>query len=305
VNPDPAEAYTYPEPVAPGLKKRYWLHAALLLIALATTSFAGAAFAWAFSQNRPPLAEDFIPGLVLPFSLLQGLPYSITLLTILLAHELGHFLTCRYYGIDASLPYFIGVPTIIGTFGAFIRIRSAIPSRRQLFDVAVAGPLAGFAFIVPALGIGLAYSKIIPGVVNTGDVVFGTPLLIRALESLIFPGVPWTDICLHPVARAAWVGVLATALNLMPVGQLDGGHIVYALAARWHRPLTLSFIALLVPCGLLFSYTWLFWAVVLFLVARRHPMIYDNTPVGSGRTRLALLSLAIFVLSFSLTPIRI
>jgi len=281
------------------------LHVLLFLIALGTTTYAGAVFAVAFSQNRPPSAEDFMPDLSLAFSFAAGLPYSLTLLTILLAHELGHFLTCRYYGIDASPPYFIGVPTIIGTFGAFIRIRSAIPSRRQLFDVAVAGPLAGFAFLVPALGVGLAYSKIIPGIANSGDVIFGTPLLIRLLESLIFPGVPWTHIYLHPVARAAWVGILATALNLMPIGQLDGGHIVYALASRWHKGLTLVFIAVLIPCGLLFSYTWLFWAVVLFFLPRRHPLVYDTTPVGAGRTRLALLSLAIFVLCFSLVPIRI
>ncbi|MBC8166892.1 MAG: site-2 protease family protein, partial [Bryobacteraceae bacterium] len=204
-------------------KDRYWLHILLLLLALATTTYAGAAFAWSFNQNRPVSAEDFVPLLRPQFPLLAGLPYSLTLLIVLLAHEFGHYFACRFHGISASLPFFLGVPTIIGTFGAFIRIRSAIESRKQLFDVGIAGPLAGFAFIVPALGIGLAYSKVIPGIASTGDVVFGIPLLVRGLEALIFPGVPASDIYLHPIARAAWVGVLATALNLMPIGQLDGG----------------------------------------------------------------------------------
>ena len=305
MNPGTAEPYTVLDLPLTRSKDRYWLHILLLLIAFATTTFAGAAFAWSFSQNRPVSAEDFVPTLVLQFPLVAGLPYSVTLLGILLAHEMGHYLACRYYGIDASLPYFLGVPTIIGTFGAFIRIRSPIPTKKQLFDVGIAGPLAGFAFVLPALGIGLAYSKVIPGIANTGDVVFGIPLLLRALEYVIFPGVSPSDIYLHPLARAAWVGVLATALNLMPIGQLDGGHILYALAGRWHRKLTYLFIALLIPCGLLFSWTWLFWAAVLFLLARRHPRIYDSTPVDRGRLKLGLLALIIFIISFTLTPIRI
>ncbi|MBC8166934.1 MAG: site-2 protease family protein [Bryobacteraceae bacterium] len=227
------------------------------------------------------------------------------MLTVLLAHEMGHYLACLYYGIDASLPYFLGVPTLIGTFGAFIRIRSAIPDKKQLFDVGIAGPLAGFAFVMPLMAIGLAYSKVIPGIAQAGDIVFGTPLLLRGMEMLIFPGVPESDIYLHPMARAAWVGVLATALNLMPVGQLDGGHILYALAERWHRPLSMFFILLLIPLGLIFSWTWLFWAVVLFLLARKHPRIFDPAVLGSGRKKLGLLAVLIFVISFSPTPIQI
>lgn len=306
MNSDAGELYDFQDARTPKQKQRYWLHILLLLVAFLTTTAAGAAFAWEFTQNRPVLAEDFVPGFgpdALPF--LAGLPYSITLLTILMAHELGHYLACRYYGVEASLPYFIGVPTLIGTFGAFIRIQSPIPTRKQLFDIGVAGPLAGFAFVLPALAIGIAYSKVNPGIAVSGDVVFGTPLLLHGLQALIFPGVPATDISLHPVARAAWVGMLATALNLMPIGQLDGGHLVYALAGRWHRRLTLFFIGLLIPCGLLFSWTWLFWAVVLFLIARRHPRIYDESSVGSGRTQLAMLALLILIGSFSLSPISI
>lgn len=285
-------------------RDRYWLHILLLILAFASTTWAGAAFAWGFDQNRPPSVEDFIPGFSPQFPLSAGLPYSLTLLTILLAHEFGHYFACRFYGIDATLPFFLPVPTIIGTFGAFIRIRSAIASRKELFDVGIAGPLAGFAFVVPALAIGIAWSKVIPGVADTGDVVFGTPLILRLLEAAIFPGIPPSDIYLHPVARGAWVGVLATALNLMPIGQLDGGHLVYALTSgKWHKRLTYFFIACLIPLGVLYSWTWLFWAAVLAIVARKHPTIYDEEPVGPRRTALGILALAVFVLSFSLTPI--
>ena len=292
-------------PSIPPVRDRYWLHVLLFLIALLTTTGAGAAFSGSFAENRPLLFDDFFLDFTSPSLWLRGLPYSLTLLTILLAHEMGHYLACRYYGISASLPYFIGVPTLIGTLGAFIRIRSAIFSRRQLFDIGIAGPLAGFAFILPALAIGLAYSKVIPGIVAQGEFVFGTPLLVRALEMAIFPGVPSGDIYMHPVARAAWFGVLATALNLMPIGQLDGGHILYSVAGSWHRPLTRFFILVLFAMGIFFSYAWLVWAVLLFLLARRHPRIYDERNVGAGRLRLAVLSLLIFLVSFSVVPIRI
>ncbi len=197
------------------------------------------------------------------------------------------------------------MPTLIGTLGAFIRIRSAIFSKRQLFDVGIAGPLAGFAFVIPALGIGLALSRVVPGVAVQGDFEFGTPLILRTLEALVFPGTPVSDIQLHPIARAAWFGVLATALNLMPIGQLDGGHILYSLFGPLHRPLTYLFILILIPLGLLFSYSWLLWAFLLLLFARRHPRIYDEAPLGPGRKRLALLALIIFIGSFSVTPIRV
>lgn len=305
MNPGAPEPSFVPERYLRRGHDRYWLHLLLLLIAFATTTWAGAAFSRSFQQNQPIQVEDFVPTLRPAFPIASGLPYSLTLLMILLAHEFGHYFACRYYGIDASLPYFLGVPTVIGTFGAFIRIRSPILSRRQLFDIGIAGPLAGFAFVIPAMAIGLAWSRVIPGIANTGEVVFGTPLILRGLEALIFPGVPSADIYLHPVARAAWVGVMATALNLMPVGQLDGGHILFATAERYHRPMTWVFIAFLIPCGLIYSWTWLVWAALLTFVARRHPRVYDHTPVGSGRNRLGFVSLFIFVLSFSLTPVQI
>jgi membrane-associated protease RseP (regulator of RpoE activity) len=291
-------------------RERYWLHALLLFLTFFTTTTVGARMAYNFDRNRPSFLEDDLFGvlsgfgraLTHPLELLQGLPFSLTLLTILMAHEMGHYLTCRYYKIDASLPYFLPAPSLIGTLGAFIRIRSAIYYKRQLFDVGIAGPIAGFVFVIPALAIGLAFSKVIPGIGTQGDLVFSTPGILRSLEALIFPGVPVTDIYLHPVARAAWVGIFATALNLLPIGQLDGGHILYAFIGDRHRLLSKIFVALLVPMGY-FSISWLLWAVLLFFFGLKHPRIYDSAEMGRGRIKLGWLALVMFLVCFSLSPI--
>jgi membrane-associated protease RseP (regulator of RpoE activity) len=285
-----------------------WRHILLFLLTLLSTTAVGARLAFNFEQNRPTYIDDLwvaIFSVAHPSSLLQGLPFSLTLLTILLAHEMGHYLTCRYYHIDASLPYFLPAPTLIGTFGAFIRIRSAIPSKRQLFDVGIAGPLAGFLFVVPSLAIGLAYSKIIPGIAVQGDFVFGTPGIMRLFESWIMPGVSPADILVHPIARAAWAGVLATALNLMPIGQLDGGHILYSFVGERHKILTRLFVFALLPLGYFSdSWSWIFWAALIFFFGMKHPRLYDRSSLGGGRVQLAVLALVIFVLCFSPAPVR-
>jgi membrane-associated protease RseP (regulator of RpoE activity) len=235
---------------------------------------------------------------------LHGLPFSLTLLTILMAHEMGHYLTARYYRVDVSLPYFLPAPTLIGTLGAFIRIRSAIYSKRALFDIGVAGPLAGFVTLLAPLAAGLSLSKVAPDVVHRGDLIFGNPLLLRLFELVWFPGVPAGDIYLHPVARAAWVGLLATALNLLPIGQLDGGHILYSFVGEKMRWLSRLFVALLVPMGFYFAYSWLVWAALLFFFGMRHPVIYDPYPIGRRRTWLGIAALVILILSFTLSPVR-
>ena len=239
-----------------------------------------------------------------PAILLEGLPFSLTLLTILLAHELGHYITCLRHGINASLPYFLPAPTLIGTFGAFIRIRSPIYTRRALFDVGVAGPIAGFAFVVPALVVGLLLSRVLPGAGTHGDFIFGTPLLLRLLEGVFFPGVSAADISLHPVARAAWVGILATALNLLPIGQLDGGHILYSFFGERHKLLSRMGVAALVPMGVFYYWGWLGWAVVLGFFGLRHPVICDTAELGSTRVWLGWFALVMFILCFTLAPIR-
>jgi membrane-associated protease RseP (regulator of RpoE activity) len=289
-------------------RPRWWLHIALIAATLVTTSVMGAGFAYSFRQNRPFDIMEALSGysrlLEHPGLLLDGLSFSVPLIVILLSHELGHYLTCLYYGIDASAPYFIPFPAPIGTFGAFIRIRAPIFSRRKLFDVAVAGPLAGFVALVPTLAIGVAYSKVIPGIADRGDLVFGVPAIVSLFERLVFPGVPSSDIYLHPLARAAWVGILATALNLLPIGQLDGGHILYAFLGDRARILSRILVIALIPLGLMYSFSWLFWAFFLFFFALRHPPIYDPTPLGSGRMKLGWVALIILILCFTVEPVR-
>ncbi len=289
-------------------KNRLWLHFLLLVLTLFTTTLVGAHMQYNFSHNLPffDIERDldiFTVGLRSPRLFVAGLPFSLTLLTILMAHELGHYLACLYYGVDATLPFFLPAPTpFTGTLGAFIRIRSAVQDKRVLFDIGIAGPLAGFLFLIPALGVGLAFSKVIPGINHQGTVQLGTPALEWVLQRVIFPGVPGADIYLHPVARAAWVGMFATALNLLPVGQLDGGHIVYALLGRSHKWITQTFLLALLPMGKLWN-GWWFWAVLLFFFARKHPPLYDYSEIGNRRVKLGVLALVVFLLCFSIAPI--
>lgn len=294
---------------APGLlearfRDRYWVHALLFAITLASTTTVGASMQMFFDRNLPfDLDHSFTMYPELwrhPSALLAGLPFSLTLLAILMAHELGHYLAALRHGVNASLPYFMPSP-VLGTFGAFIRVRSPICSKRALFDIGVAGPLAGFVFLLPALSIGLAFSKVIPGIANQGSLQFGIPSLEWLLGKLIFPGVAASDIYLHPAARAAWVGMLATALNLLPIGQLDGGHIVYAFFPRRHGVISVVLSLLLLPLGK-FWFGWLLWGLALLIFGRRHPMVYDSSELDRGRRKLALLALVVFLLCFTFVP---
>lgn len=289
-------------------RKRLWVHILLFLLTVFTTTALGSRLAFNFQHNLPAFDIEhdlnvFAQVFRDPSILLLGLPYSLTLMAILTAHEFGHWLACRYHRISASLPYFLPAPTFIGTFGAFIRFRSAVHSRRQLFDVGVAGPLAGFAFTIPAFGIGMALSKILPGIGTMGETQLGTPLIMKLVETWLFPGVAAQDIYLHPVARAAWVGLLATALNLLPVGQLDGGHLVYAYLGEGHRRVSLAVILLLLPLGFIY-WPWWFWAAVLFLLGRRHFTVFDTVPLDRDRKILLCVALAIFILSFIPAPVQ-
>lgn len=291
-------------------RPRYWLHFLLLALTLGSTTMVGAGLSEAFFTGQPFRVETDLRALAHalrdPGYVLSGLSFSLTLLTILLAHEMGHYVACVRYGVDASLPYFLPAPTLIGTLGAFIRIRSPIYSKRILFDIGIAGPLAGFVCLLPPLVAGVAMSRVQPGVAVQGDLVFGTPLIVRLLELLWFPGVASEDIALHPVARAAWAGLLATALNLLPIGQLDGGHIVYAFLGGRTKWFSRAMLVVLAVAAMFFSrypLPWLVWAALLLVFGMRHPVIYDPRPVGPARTRLAWLALAIFLVSFTLTPV--
>ena len=256
-----------------------------------------------------PSFDDFLHVYFLalrnPSVLLAGLPFAFTLMGILLAHELGHFFTCRYYGMTASYPYFIPFPSLFATMGAFIRIRSAITNRKALFDVGLSGPVVGFLFTVPALAVAIAHSKIVPSVAAAGNsqIAFGEPLVMRMLMALLRPGVAPQDLLLHPVGRAAWIGLFVTALNLLPAGQLDGGHILYALAQGIHKRTTFIVVGVL---GLLAFgwFTWIVWAVLLLGIGYRHPPLIDRwEPVDRKRYVWAAVGVAIFVLSFMPVPI--
>jgi membrane-associated protease RseP (regulator of RpoE activity) len=238
--------------------------------------------------------------------LLAGIPYAFTLLGILLAHELGHYFACRYYGISASYPYFIPAPTLIGTLGAFIRIRSPIYNRKALFDVGLAGPVVGFLFAIPALAVAIAYSRVIPSLEAQTSIVFGNPLALHLLLAVFRPGVPASDLLLHPVGRAAWAGLFATALNLLPGGQLDGGHILYAAASKYHRRITLGVALLLIPLGYYFWAGWYLWAVLLLAIGFRHPpLVYQWERLDRARLLWTGAAILIFILSFMPMPVLI
>lgn len=298
--------YAYAQHSAERPQHRYWLHGLLLLLTLLTTTIVGADLAANFAALRPETFDfgGYVKAWQNPSYLLGGLPFSLTLIGILLAHEFGHFFAARYYRVNATLPFFLPAPTLIGTLGAFIRIRSVILSKRILFDIGIAGPLAGFAALLLPLIAGISLSKVVPGIVARGDLVFGTPLLFHLIERLQFPGVATGNLYLHPVARAAWVGVLATALNLLPIGQLDGGHILYALLGERTKYLSWMFVAILIPMGYFYAHSWWVWAVLLFFFGMRHPRIVDPNPIGGLRTWLAVLALIILVLSFTPAPVN-
>lgn len=286
---------------------RLWLHVLFFLATLFTTTALGARLQHNFRNQLPPfdLEHDlaaFADAVREPRLLLDGLPYALALLLVLLAHEAGHWFACFYHNIDASLPYFLPAPTFIGTFGAFIRFRSAVKSRRELFDVGVAGPLAGFLFVIPVLGVGMALSRVAPGIGQQSEIQFGSPLLMRLIEIWLFPGAASEDIYLHPVARAAWVGLLATSLNLLPIGQLDGGHIVYACFGERHRAISTAAIAVMALLGFVY-WPWWVWAVLLFFIGRKHFHVYDAAPLGRARRRVFALVAIIFVLSFIPAPV--
>ena len=278
---------------------------ALFLATLATTMYMGA---WHHAGFLADFSDD-VPRV----ELLQGAWYSLTILAILGIHELGHYFACRYYRVDASLPYFLPVPFVpTGTFGAFIRIRQRIPTKAMLFDIGAAGPIAGFVVAVPALFAGVALSRVVP--LPPADSVelltLGEPLLFRAAAWLIWGALPdGHAINLHPMGFAAWFGLLMTALNLFPIGQLDGGHISYAALGARSTSLTLWGVAVVV--GLTFvSLSWLLWAVMmvamLLVLGPRHPRtLDDHVPLDGRRRRIALATAAIFVLCFTPAPIQI
>ena len=241
-----------------------------------------------------------------PARWMEGWVFSLPLMLILGAHELGHFMACEYYHVDATFPYFIPFPSPTGTMGAFIKIKAPIYTKRALFDIAVAGPLAGFAVLLPVLLVGITLSRVHHGLSEQSEIVYGAPMLVRALEAAVFHGIKPEDVYLHPAAQAAWVGLLVTALNLLPIGQLDGGHLLYAWVGEPAKILFKVFwVGLLVLAVFGGLTTWLPWAVVLFFFGMKHPTIYGESDLGLTRTILTATAILIFLLSFSTIPVHV
>jgi len=297
-------------------KRRYWLHILLFLVTVLSTLCVGARLQYEFDNNQVffPFSNEpyFIPWMwaLADWSRLRlGIPFSLCLLGILTAHEMGHYILCVRRKVYATWPFFIPFPSLIGTMGAFIRIRSPIRNRRDLFDIGIAGPIAGFIVAIPVVFFALLASK--PLTHATQDAAaFGIPLifklaryLLRAMGSpaamaQLDPG----RLFFHPTAIAAWVGMFATALNLIPGGQLDGGHILFAIHPRLHRIGSLLAIIALLPLAWYFWLGWLVWAVVLRLTGR-HPPVPNLPPLDAKRRLLAVFGLLMFILTFTYNPI--
>jgi membrane-associated protease RseP (regulator of RpoE activity) len=305
---DPPDAYLRRKPQTFGRPDPLWRYIVLFLLTVLTTTAAGldqyAAFQLGFTGGSLQFSQAEL--------LFGGLWYSIPILAILGCHEMGHYLACRYYGVEASRPYFLPMPLVLtGTLGAFIRIRQPIPNKRQLFDIGIAGPIAGFVVAVPVLFAGMYLSRVteLPKDFEGNLFWLGEPLLFKAAAWLTFGPVPeGFAVNMHPVGFAAWFGLLATALNLFPIGQLDGGHICYAVLGRKSTVVTLVMIGCLVALTF-WSLSWAVWAGLMVLMlltfGPRHPRTPDeDEPLDTARKRLAIFGLVMFVLCFTPAPIE-
>jgi membrane-associated protease RseP (regulator of RpoE activity) len=277
------------------------INVVLLVATLFTTLLAGAGFAGVNAYSI--LLSAWTSGqwaAVIP-ALYAGLPFAGTLLFILGVHEMGHYVAARLHGVQVTLPYFIPVPFLgLGTFGAFIQMKSPVENRKALFDVGVAGPLAGFVVALPLMIIGLLQSQI---VLRSRFAMFGSSLLLRALAAVFVPHAANQAIALSPMAIAAWFGLLVTAINLLPMGQLDGGHVTYAALGRLAQPVAMVTFAALVVLGLTVWNGWLIWALFALITGLQHPQpLNDITPLDWGRRLVGLFTLGLFILLITPRP---
>lgn len=281
-----------------GIGSNVWnKHLLLFFLTLVTTTFTGMQMA---------LSKTILG------AFLQGLSYSISLMVILLAHEMGHYWMARKARVDVTLPYFIPLPFIhgFGTLGAFIKMRSIPPGRRELFDIAFWGPAMSFIFSIPISIIGIMLSEVHPLPSNFDGVYisYGDNIIFYALTRFIWEIPPGYDLFIHPMAFAGWVGFFVTAINLFPVSQLDGGHISYSIFGRKHKEVGMAFIIILLLLSL--EYTgWIFWILLLFIMKLRHPpmeLYWDIIePLDKKRIRYGIFSVIIFIITFIPFPVEI
>jgi len=266
----------------------------LFFLTVLTTLFAGA------------LMEGVNP-LMNPLGITKGIPFSFTLMLILGTHEFGHYYFARKHRVDATLPYFIPAPTFIGTFGAFIKIKSPIYRKNALLHIGAAGPIAGFIIAVPALFFGLLSSQVVDVSKDTVGIILGDSILMKLMTAAIFPGLTENqDILLHPMAFAGWIGLLVTMLNLLPIGQLDGGHVAYAVLGRKYDIVAKIALLSLIPLSY-FSLNWLVWGALILILMRttKHPPVYNiDEPLSKNDKMIGYVCLAIFILCFIPAPFQ-
>jgi membrane-associated protease RseP (regulator of RpoE activity) len=312
-SPAPPSSSTDPRPIEidgrratigpPGDRLRLWLHGGLFVATFLTATMAGS---WIWEGTLDLNASW--GALVDVSRLAHGVTYAALLLLILGAHEMGHYVACRYYGVPATLPFFIpGPPMLIGTLGAVIRIRGRIPSRRALFDIAAAGPIAGFVVALPLLILGIANAVELAPTKEPPGLALGPPLCSWFFEHLFHGG---ASLQVGSLYGAAWVGMLVTSMNLFPVGQLDGGHALFALRPKSHRGVSWTTIALLAILVVVQSIAqrspsaYSLWLVILLGLRDRHPRLIDESEaLGPGRVALAIVLLLIFAVTFIPSPI--
>jgi membrane-associated protease RseP (regulator of RpoE activity) len=270
-------------------ESKKWINVLLLLLTFLTTLMAGTV-----QQNVNP----FLP----ITNLLLGLPFSISIMLILGSHELGHYITARKNKVDATLPYFIPAPHLLGTFGAVIKMKSPIRDKNSLVEIGAAGPIVGFVFSTVIILIGLSLSQV---VTVSGDqgIVLGDSILIKLMTKLYFPDLPeGKDVMLNPIAFAGWIGYFITALNLLPVGQLDGGHILYALIGEKNRIIGYVVFGIAVLLSFLWI-GWIVWSAIFWVIGFKHPPTLDSISPLSGKHKIiGIIALVIFILTFVPAP---
>ena len=294
-------------------RPRYWLHVLLLIVTFFTMLVVGAHMQFNFLNGTAifTAGDEWLPmfpiswALSVPSRLLLGVPFAVALIFILLAHEMGHYIYCRRNGVTATLPFFLPAPTLIGTLGAVIRIKSPIRTRAALFDIGIAGPIAGFVVALATLMVTLGLSRPLPVNAALGDFNLGYPLIFQLVHKMTgFSGVSLYRMNMHPVAVAAWVGMFATALNLLPSGQLDGGHIVYALWPKAHRYVSWLVVAILIYLG--WHYIgwrlWAFLVTAMNIITWRQRQAPDHPELPPSRWGLAVVGLVLLILTFTAVP---
>ena len=292
--------------------RQYGMPLLLLAASVVTTTANGARFMQNFIQGMPPVVRDSDlwpwPWLAdHPELFVTGWAFSFSLLGILLIHEFGHYFACRWHKIQATLPWVLPAPTLSGTMGAVIQLRTRIRSRNALMDVGVYGPLAGYVASAAAVAVGFVLSMNAPADAPAAIVRFGgEPLTIRILHALLVqwdPSIPAFDhIAPHPVLVAGWIGLFITSLNLIPGGQLDGGHILYAISPRLHKAVTTVLPFVLFLAGAVFWVGWILWGLFLMVPGMRHPNVPVEPELNRGRLLLGIVGMVIFLLTFTATP---